>query len=85
MLIKTKRNKRSGCCILQILKEVPSKLEIQCIKDIYMYFPFDFSWYSIHFDIVCQKQGSVCVCVGGLLNRQNPLSMTKVICRQSII
>ena len=63
MLIKTKRNKRSGCCILQILKEVPSKLEIQCKKDIYMYFPFDFSWYSIHFDIVCQKQGSVCVCV----------------------
>ena len=88
MLIKTKRNKRSGCCILQILKEVPSKLEIQCKKDIYMYFPFDFSWYSIHFDIVCQKQGSVCVWgggEGGLLNRQNPLSMTKVICRQSII
>ena len=55
------KNKRSGCCILQILKEVPSKLEIQCKKGIYMYFPFDFSWYSIHFDIVCQKQGSACV------------------------
>ena len=37
--IKTKRNKRSGGCILQILYEVPSKLEIQCKKG--MYFSFN--------------------------------------------
>ena len=43
-----------------------------------MYFTFDFGWYSIHFHIVCQEQG-------GLLNGQNPLSVTKVICRQSLI
>ena len=50
MLIKTKRNKKSGGYILQIFVRSPLKLEIQCKKG--MYFRFDFSWYSIYFDIV---------------------------------
>ena len=52
-----------------------------------MYFTFGFGWYSIHFDFVRYEQG-----VGygggggggGLLNGQNPLSVSKVICRQSL-
>ena len=40
-----------------------------------MHFSFNFSWYSIHFDIVHKEQG-----VGFfLLNGQNSLSVTKVI------
>ena len=47
-----------------------------------MYFSFDFGWYSIHFDIVHQEQGDR---VFFLLNGQNLLSVTKVICLQSLI
>ena len=35
-----------------------------------MYFLFDFGWYSIHLDTVCQEQE------GELLNGQNLLSVT---------
>ena len=46
-----------------------SKLETQYERD--MYFSFDFGWYSTtHFDIVRWEQ--------------NPLSVAKVICRQSL-
>ena len=45
-----------------------------------MYFTFDFGWYSIHFEIVREEQGGW----GHLLNGQNPLSVTKVICQQSL-
>ena len=41
-----------------------------------MYFSFDSGWYSTHFDIVHRGWG------GGLLNGQNLLSVTKVICQQ---
>ena len=48
-----------------------------------MYFSFDFGWYSIDFDIVHQERGW-----GGgggvLLNGQNLLNVTKVICWQSL-
>ena len=47
-----------------------------------MCFLFDFVWYSIQFDIVREEQ--VGGGGGGLLNGQNPLSVTKVICRQSL-
>ena len=40
-----------------------------------MHFPFDFSWYSIHFDIAHKEQG-----VGFfLLNGKNYLHVMKVI------
>ena len=45
-----------------------------------MYFSFDFVWYTIHIDVVHSEQGE-----GGLLNGQNPLKATKVICRQFLI
>ena len=35
----------------KFLNDVTSKLEIQYERG--MYFSFDFSWCSIHFDIVC--------------------------------
>ena len=38
-----------------------------------MYFPFDFGWYSIQFDIVRSEQE-----LGGLLNRQNPIGVSIV-------
>ena len=38
-----------------------------------MYFPFDFGWYSIHFDL---RMGVGVGGVGGLLNGQRSLSMT---------
>ena len=49
---KTTRNKRSGGRILQIFirNTLPSNLEIKLNKGID--FSFDFSWYSIHLDIV---------------------------------
>ena len=47
-------------------EEVPSKLETQCKN---------FDQYSIHLDIVCQELGGR---VFFLLNRQNPLSLTKL-------
>ena len=46
-----------------------------------MYFSFDFVWYTIHIDIFREEhtgKGEV------LLNRRNPLSVTKVICRPSL-
>ena len=46
-------------------KEVPSKLEIQYKK--WMYFSFDFGWYSIRLGIDHYGQGSGVV----LLNRKN--------------
>ena len=46
-----------------------------------MYFSFDFDWYSIHLDIVHKNRGEGC---GDSLNGQNPLSMRKVICQQSL-
>ena len=54
-----------------------------------MYFSFDFGWYSINFDIVRSEQrggggGGRGGRGGLLLNRQNPLSVTKVICRQPL-
>ena len=47
------------------------------VKKVAIYFSFDFGWYSVHFDIVHQEQGS-------LLDRQNLLSVIKVICQQSL-
>ena len=38
-------------------------------------FSFDFGWYSIQLNTVRLEQG-----LGGLLNRQSLLSVTKVIC-----
>ena len=59
-----------------------------------MCFSFDFGWYSIQFDIVREEQGGGEGWgegwggggdgAGGLLNGHNPLSVTKVICRQSL-
>ena len=55
-----------------------------------MCFSFDFGWYSIQFDIVREEQGGGAGVMarggggGGLLNGHNPLSVTKVICRQSL-
>ena len=54
------------------LWERPSKLEIHCKK--VMHFSFDFGWYFI-----------LSVKNGGLPNWQNLLSVTKVICRHSLI
>ena len=46
-----------------------------------MHFSFDFVWLTIHIDIIRFKNWGV----GSLLlNRQNPLSVAKVICRQSL-
>ena len=36
----------------KFLSKVPSKTEIQC-KKLAKYFPFNFGWYSINFDIFC--------------------------------
>ena len=51
-----------------------------------MYFSFDFGWYSIH---LCPLKTGVGGWGGGggffLLNRQNPLSVTKAICLRSLI
>ena len=51
-LIKRTRNKRPGGTSLQYFfkKYIPSEVEIQCKKN--MYLSFDFGWYSIHFDNV---------------------------------
>ena len=53
-----------------------------------MYFSFDFVWYTIHLVILSVNDREV----GGrrmgggwwLLNGQNPLRVTKIICRQSL-
>ena len=47
-----------------------------------MYFSFHLGWYCIHSDIVHLE--NVVVVGGELLKGQNPLSMTKVICQQSL-
>ena len=44
-----------------------------------MYFSFNFAWDSIQLGFVHYEQGAG----AGLLNGQNPLSVTKVICRRS--
>ena len=59
------------------LWERPSKLEIHCKK--VMHFSFDFGWYFI----LSVKNGGLGG--GGLPNWQNLLSVTKVICRHSLI
>ena len=46
-----------------------------------MHFSFDFVWLTIHIDIIRFKNWGV---GSPLLNRQNPLSVAKVICRQSL-
>ena len=51
-VINTKINKRSDGCILQIFIKSTFKTEIQC-KKVAKYFPFNFGWYSINFDIFC--------------------------------
>ena len=48
-----------------------------------MYFSFDFVWYTIHIDIV-RYEHIEGVGFFFLLNRQNQLSVTKVVCRQSL-
>ena len=49
--VSKNKNKRYGGCILQVfIRNVPSKLEIQCKKG--LYFSTDFGWYTIHLDIV---------------------------------
>ena len=48
-----------------------------------MYICFDFGWYSVHLDIACLRTGGGAGGLGGLLNGQYPLSMTKFICPQS--
>ena len=45
-----------------------------------MYFQFSFGWCSIHLDNVRLEQGGE----GFLLNEQNLLSVTKIICPQSL-
>ena len=50
--MKTTRNKRYRCCILQIfIRSVLSKLEIQCKKG--LNFSTDFGWYTMDLDIAC--------------------------------
>ena len=51
------------------------KIEIQCKDGVK--FSFEFGCYSIHLGFVCEEQGGV---KGFLLNRQNLLSKSKVIC-----
>ena len=73
----------------KFLQEVPSKLEIQCEKGIY--FSFDFA--GILSILILSFKNMEWIWgggwglggAGGLLNRQNLLSVTKVICRQSLM
>ena len=56
---------------------------MQCKKG--MHFSLDFSWYSVHLDIVRLRLMGCSVWEGGeggegLLNRQIPVSVTKCIC-----
>ena len=46
-----------------------------------MYFSFHFCWYFIHFDIIHYEHGGR---GGGLLNKENLLSTTKVISRHPV-
>ena len=46
------------------------------------YFSCNFGWYSNQLDIVRLEQGDG---EGGLLNEQNPFSVTKDICRRPLI
>ena len=59
-------------CLTNFCKKYLQNLKYNA-KRVYMYFSFDFGWYSIHVDIV-----SV------LLNRQKLLSVTKVNSQQSL-
>ena len=65
----------------KVLLEVPSKLEMQCKKGVC--FSLDFGWYSIHFDIVRQEQGSVFFCLTDKI-RQREKSYLSTVPRQKI-
>ena len=57
---------------------------MQCKKGLYL--SFDFGWYTIHLDIAREEQwvGVTKGGRGGVINRQNLLSVMKVIFRQSL-
>ena len=80
------RNKRSGDCILQIFQNLKN-LKFNAKRYLFstwfwlVFYPI---WYcSLRKTWWCGGGGGGDVC--GLLNGQNPLSVTKVICRQSLI
>ena len=71
--VKQKEIKELVTVSYKFLYEVLLEHELQCKQGVYF---FNFGWYSIQLDIVCKEQRGW---GGGLLNGQNPSSVTNVI------